>query len=638
MTMCTFLVVALNLLYHLTSPACRFTLKLIGTIVRACQDEDDISTGIPADLSTALQHFNIEPDSMTYACCPKCFALYPPRHPSHLHDVGDAYGNGDGIHGYVAEVSDPDALPFLYDPNMGIDAPAQGDDQQAQYPMYCTYRDTMGDSECGARLLRRRKRSVQTRGNRQESISTEDMSPWRPIRAYQYQPLISWIRRMLVRRDFERMIDQSLVHAVHGHSLPYVDDILQSYEVTALLDWEGHQFLRQVGNEAHLIFSLFIDWFNPRGNRKAGASISSGVLFVACLNLPAEVRYKRENIFLAGVLPGPKAPSLQEVNHYMSPLVPELLELWGNGVALTRTAMHPQGRIVRGLLIPVVADLGAVRKTTGYASHSATYFCSFCQLRKSDISQIDPSKWPRRSCEEFRRLAKAWYIARNSKERERLFKAHGVRYSVLLELPYWKPTQYVVLDTMHNLFLGLFQRHCRKVFGMNIAVDEGTAQSEDNEVTTEDLAVAINELQKQENPHSLKAHLTLPAMRALYEAASLGDPGKRNKLQMAQELLSQVFALFTVSICVVENEGLARASNRGRLTTRCPASKSTKATEKGDSSGQESSRRSTQGYGIDGLTNLNWSSARQRWSCSCRYTQCRPMAHVVHHSHANHAS
>ncbi|RPD63615.1 hypothetical protein L227DRAFT_474990, partial [Lentinus tigrinus ALCF2SS1-6] len=245
-------------------------------------------------------------------------------------------------------------------------------------------------------------------------------------------------------------------------------------------------------------------------------------------------------IYLAGVLPGPKAPSLQEVNHYIAPLVPELLELWDNGVAYTRTALHPDGRLTRGLLVPVVADLGAVRKTTGYGSHSATYFCSFCQLKKGDINQTDPTKWPRRDCETFRRLSKAWYGARSVKEREKLFKAHGVRYSVLLELPYWKPTRYVVLDTMHNLFLGLFQRHCRKVFGMNIAVDEGTIQSEDVEVSEEDLAAAIHELRKRENAHSLKAHLTLPTMRALYEASQLGDPGKRNKLQMAQELLAQV--------------------------------------------------------------------------------------------------
>ncbi|RPD52426.1 hypothetical protein L226DRAFT_474088, partial [Lentinus tigrinus ALCF2SS1-7] len=78
--MCTFLVVALNLFYHLTLPGCRFALKVLRALVRTQPLPSSIeeSEGIPADLATALKHFNIEPDAITYACCPECFALYPP--------------------------------------------------------------------------------------------------------------------------------------------------------------------------------------------------------------------------------------------------------------------------------------------------------------------------------------------------------------------------------------------------------------------------------------------------------------------------------------------------------------------------------------------------------------------------------
>ncbi|KAI0348809.1 hypothetical protein OH77DRAFT_1367983, partial [Trametes cingulata] len=50
--------------------------------------------------------------------------------------------------------------------------------------------------------------------------------------------------------------------------------------------------------------------------------------------------------------------------------------------------------------------------------------------------------------------------------REHLFKSTGVRYSTLLQLPYWGPSRWVVIEAMHNLLLGLFQRHCRHIFGM----------------------------------------------------------------------------------------------------------------------------------------------------------------------------
>ena len=48
-----------------------------------------------------------------------------------------------------------------------------------------------------------------------------------------------------------------------------------------------------------------------------GASTSSGIIAAACLNLPLEIRYKPENMYLAGVITGPKEPRLTELNHYM---------------------------------------------------------------------------------------------------------------------------------------------------------------------------------------------------------------------------------------------------------------------------------------------------------------------------------
>ncbi|KIK22681.1 hypothetical protein PISMIDRAFT_11400 [Pisolithus microcarpus 441] len=44
------------------------------------------------------------------------------------------------------------------------------------------------------------------------------------------------------------------------------------------------------------------------------------------------------------------------------------------------------------------------------------------------------------------------------------------RWSELLRLPYWDPTRFVVVEAMHNFFLGDLQHHCRKVFGMNADV------------------------------------------------------------------------------------------------------------------------------------------------------------------------
>ena len=50
------------------------------------------------------------------------------------------------------------------------------------------------------------------------------------------------------------------------------------------------------------------------------------------MNLPRDVRYKRENVILCGLLPGPKEPT--DNNPVFKPLVEELLELW-DGVQMT---------------------------------------------------------------------------------------------------------------------------------------------------------------------------------------------------------------------------------------------------------------------------------------------------------------
>ncbi|TDL15158.1 hypothetical protein BD410DRAFT_696555, partial [Rickenella mellea] len=160
-------------------------------------------------------------------------------------------------------------------------------------------------------------------------------------------------------------------------------------------------------------------------------------------------------------------PSLHQINHVLVPIIDDLLEFWDPGFQLSETPMHPAGRLIKGALIFLVCDLPALRQMGGFASYGATPFCSFCTLTIDNIDDLQHKEWELRTCVAHRSAAAQWRDAQSEDERMAIFEQNGVRWSELLRLPYWDPTLSQVVDTMHNLFLGDFMRHCRVVWGMD---------------------------------------------------------------------------------------------------------------------------------------------------------------------------
>ncbi|KAF8579417.1 hypothetical protein K439DRAFT_1283779, partial [Ramaria rubella] len=115
---------------------------------------------------------------------------------------------------------------------------------------------------------------------------------------------------------------------------------------------------------------------------------------LVCLNLPLGEHYKVENMHLAGIIPGPNEPSLEHLNHFLAPVVADLLEFWEHD---TRTADYLEGRIVHVVIVPVVADLPASCKVHGSAGAMATQFCALCLCKQPTLHGFDPLKWPKRT-------------------------------------------------------------------------------------------------------------------------------------------------------------------------------------------------------------------------------------------------
>jgi hypothetical protein len=225
-------------------------------------------------------------------------------------------------------------------------------------------------------------------------------------------------------------------------------------------------------SEARLLFMLCLDWFNAGGMRMRGPSTSVGIIALACLNLPLELRYKSENLFLVGIIPGPTEPSLTQVNHYTNHVVDDMLVAWHSGMMLSKTALYPNGRLVRSALGAVVCDLPAARKTAALAPSISKIFCNVCDCwdvrdHKGDIikdwrklrGRTDYEKWRLRDVEEMRRGAEQWRDAATVDEQDIIFQRLGVRWSPLWRLPYWNPVRMLVVDPMHALLEGLAKFH-----------------------------------------------------------------------------------------------------------------------------------------------------------------------------------
>ncbi|EJD33782.1 hypothetical protein AURDEDRAFT_76702, partial [Auricularia subglabra TFB-10046 SS5] len=252
---------------------------------------------------------------------------------------------------------------------------------------------------------------------------------------------------------------------------------------------------------------------------------------------------------VVGVLP---ADSEIHAQSYLVPLVTELIQLWTHGVNVRQTPLSPSGRLVRAALVPVICDMPAGRKIIGFVGHRATRACPYCDCVKGDFKTvgIDGDNFVRRTRAEWIQRAKDWLGAASHPDRERLKKEHGIMWSELLNLPYWDPTQYFVVDGMHNLLLGLIQHHVRAVWGIRDASKKATIPRTKKRVKkarlgvrpTNDTSTATSPASHESAVSSRNAIPAAGAPRASQQASaeSTGPPRGRTSYLLKGEDLSKI--------------------------------------------------------------------------------------------------
>ncbi|GET56027.1 hypothetical protein GLOIN_2v1883106 [Rhizophagus irregularis DAOM 181602=DAOM 197198] len=205
-------------------------------------------------------------------------------------------------------------------------------------------------------------------------------------------------------------------------------------------------FFRNEVADSHLGLMLNVDWFQPFD----GTNHSTGAIYTVICNLPHNIRFKRENLLLLGMLLGKK---------------------------------------IRAALIMVSCDIPAARKICGHVS--ALVSCHRCQKKANYENHQhnfagmgDMEDWfVARDSNEHLQNALSWRWCNSDASRKRFVKQTGVRWSELLRLPYFDPIHFTIIDLMHCLFLDIAKWIVKRIW-----VDQGILTSS-----------MLNEVQKQMN-------------------------------------------------------------------------------------------------------------------------------------------
>ena len=465
-----------------------------------------LASKVPKDPRTILTLYHLDPITHSYVCCPACHCLYP----------------------YSLVETKKRKVP-------------------SSIPVNCTYRRVRSGATCGEPLFDR--------------VMINDNARMVPRLKYHAQDLKQWVGWLLSRPA----IEEEVFKAFRRPRKERMEDVWDARHLCRVLLKKGERFVPGPEDETRLVFSFSMDSFNPYHMKEAKQTVSSTAIWLTLLNLPSHLRYRPENMFLAGIIPGPKKPSLSDVNHSTKLLVDVLLEFFDPGVLYSRTAKHSHGCRVWAILMPIVSDMPAARQAGGFASPTATSFCTLCSLKIQDIENIDRHTWPERDVGEHVRFARQWRDAQTAKEQETLFKNHGIRWSALLDLPYWNPILFTAIEPMHVFDAGLFQNHCRHVWGINtnaLSGDGLTPQSAMARPSDFELGEWYKVIRELKKPEDLRERLKDCGYHTLWHICSDNELRRAGKKGQLVEAIVEWVSRSTVSYCMCIYTHVGRSARR----------------------------------------------------------------------------
>ncbi|KIO12029.1 hypothetical protein M404DRAFT_70422, partial [Pisolithus tinctorius Marx 270] len=195
---------------------------------------------------------------------------------------------------------------------------------------------------------------------------------------------------------------------------------------------------------------LGADWFSYIQSNIMPSHSSCLTSFSIC-NLPPEYRYQTVNLML---------------QHFLRPIISDSLQLWKYGIKIP-TESQPEGHLVHVTLVVVICDKPTAHKIGGFVSHSHNYYCMCCWIHlmdKGNVNAFQKGAHPPWMNVEQCHLGEEYCNLPSPNVQKMFVKDFTTHYLQLSHLPYFDLVEQIVIDPMHNLFLGLVKTQFYRIW------------------------------------------------------------------------------------------------------------------------------------------------------------------------------
>ncbi|KAG1734770.1 hypothetical protein EDD22DRAFT_852445 [Suillus occidentalis] len=175
---------------------------------------------------------------------------------------------------------------------------------------------------------------------------------------------------------------------------------------------------------------------------------STGPIYYAINDLPQDQRYLQVNVICAAIMPGPKEPNVQQINHCLEPSSCVKMDVHGEDEPAKHLCRQQDSRLRYAWHRTSVMEL---------QGHSHDFHpCAFCDV---DIVKVNTpegydNSWTPK--DDYQMLRQSFYSKDATQARQdAILKDFGVRWSILNLISGWLPSKKSVLDFMHAIFLGI---------------------------------------------------------------------------------------------------------------------------------------------------------------------------------------